>query len=232
MAIITLFMTSNMLIIYRLQNQYKIWLIRTFPNCSLWEHLVVHSRAIKCFLFAQSKCHLETNMNFSLFTISYHFQVSHDNDKARIMHLRMDWGCEPNAPISYLYLLSLIFLIPCVQCILLQSVVSTKLMSFWVLYHSWWVVRTTKPCDKSWLNKCFFQINSSHLAVISIVFCFLIHVPILLHTIIHWNQSTSLDFLYLATLLWEDTAWFILLSFTNNSENGSHYFIKKGNIFL
>lgn len=166
-------MTSNILIIYRLHNQYKIiWPIRTFPHCSLWEHLVVHSRAIKHFLFALSKCHLETNMNFSLFTISYHFQVSHDNDKARIMHLRMDWGCGPNAPISYLYLLSLIFLIPCVQYILSQSAVSTKLMSFWVLCHSWWVVRTTKPCDKSWLNKCFVQISSSHLAVISIIFPF------------------------------------------------------------
>lgn len=144
MAIITLFMTSNILLIYRLHNQYKIiWPFRTFPHCSLWGHLVVRGRAIKHFLLALSKCHLETNMKFSLFNISYHFQVAHGIDKARIMHLRMDWGYGPNVSISYLYLLSLIFLIPCVQYISLQSVVSTKLMSFWVLYHSWWVVRTT-----------------------------------------------------------------------------------------
>lgn len=144
MAIITLFMTSNILLIYRLHNQYKIiWPFRTFPHCSLWRHLVVLGRAITHFLFTLSKCHLKTNMKFSLYIISYHIQVSHDNDKAWIMHLRMDWRCGPNVSISYLYLLSLVFLIPCVQYILLQSVDSTKLMTFWVLYHSWWVVRTT-----------------------------------------------------------------------------------------
>lgn len=123
MTIITLSMTSDVLIIYRWHNRYKImWPIRTFPQCSLWGCWMVFGRAIRVFSWQCEDATWKWVSVFPSFLInSYHFQVACVNDKSKIMHLRMVWRLGPNATISCLSPV-LIFLTPDIQYPLPQSV--------------------------------------------------------------------------------------------------------------